>query len=127
MKTGNTKQVPRLRYDLILIGALLAVSLAVVLITTLTRREGGYVEVEKNGELIATYSLSVNGEYSLNGGTNVLVIEGGVAYLKDANCPDKTCVKTGKIRYVNQSIICLPNEISITVRGGSDNGVDLVS
>lgn len=127
MKTENTKQVPRLRYDLILIGALLAVSLAVVLITTLTRREGGYVEIEKNGELIATYSLSVNGEYSLNGGTNVLVIEGGVAYLKDANCPDKTCVKTGKIRYVNQSIICLPNEISITVRGGSDNGVDLVS
>ena len=127
MKTENTKQVPRLRYDLILIGALLVVSLAVVLITTLTRREGGYVEVEKNGELIATYSLSVNGEYSLNGGTNILVIEGGVAYLKDANCPDKTCVKTGKIRYVNQSIICLPNEISITVRGGSDNGVDLVS
>lgn len=127
MKTENTKQVPRLRYDLILIGALLVVSLAVVLITTLTRREGGYVEVEKNGELVATYSLSVNGEYSLNGGTNILVIEGGVAYLKDANCPDKTCVKTGKIRYVNQSIICLPNEISITVRGGSDNGVDLVS
>ena len=127
MKTENTKQVPRLRYDLILIGALLAVSLAVVLITTLTRREGGYVEVEKNGELVATYSLSVNGEYSLNGGTNVLVIEGGVAYLKDANCPDKTCVKTGKIHYVGQSIICLPNEISITVRGGSDNGVDLVS
>ena len=127
MKTENTKQVPRLRYDLILIGALLVVSLAVVLITTLTRREGGYVEIEKNGELIATYSLSVNGEYSLNGGTNVLVIEGGVAYLKDANCPDKTCVKTGKIRYVNQSIICLPNKISITVRGGSDNGVDLVS
>ena len=127
MKTENTKQVPRLRYDLILIGALLVISLAVVLITTLTRREGGYVEIEKNGELIATYSLSVNGEYSLNGGTNVLVIEGGVAYLKDANCPDKTCVKTGKIRYVNQSIICLPNEISITVRGSSDNGVDLVS
>ena len=127
MKTENTKQVPSLRYDLILIGALLVVSLAVVLITTLTRREGGYVEIEKNGELIATYSLSANGEYSLNGGTNILVIEGGVAYLKDANCPDKTCVKTGKIRYVNQSIICLPNEISITVRGSSDNGVDLVS
>ena len=127
MKTENAKQTPRLRYDLILIGALLVVSLAVVLITTLTRREGGYVEIEKNGELIATYSLSANGEYSLNGGTNVLVIEGGVAYLKDANCPDKTCVKTGKIRYVNQSIICLPNEISITVRGNSDDGVDIIS
>ena len=127
MKTENLKQTPRLRYDLILIGALLVISLAVLLITTLTRREGGYVEVEKGGQVIATYSLSTDGEYSLNGGTNILVIEGGMAYLKDANCPDKTCVKTGKIHYVNQSIICLPNEISITVRGGSDNGVDFVS
>lgn len=127
MKTENAKQTPRLRYDLILIGALLVISLGVLLITTLTRREGGYVEVEQSGQIVATYSLSIDGEYSLNGGTNILVIEGGAAYLKDANCPDKTCVKTGKIHYVNQSIICLPNEISITVRGNSDDGVDIVS
>ena len=127
MKTENAKQTPRLRYDLILIGALLVVSLGVLLITTLTRREGGYVEVEQSGQIVATYSLSIDGEYSLNGGTNILVIEGGAAYLKDANCPDKTCVKTGKIHYVNQSIICLPNEISITVRGNSDDGVDIIS
>ena len=127
MKTENAKHPPRLRYDLILIGALLAVSLAVLLITTLTRRDGGYVEVEKSGQVIASYSLAINAEYELNGGTNILVIENGEAYLKDANCPDKTCVKTGKIRYVGQSIICLPNEISITVRGNSDGGVDFVS
>ena len=127
MKTENANRTPRLRYDLILIGALLVISLGVLLITTLTRREGGYVEVARSGSIVATYSLSIDGEYSLNGGTNILVIEGGVAYLKDANCPDKTCVKTGKIHYVNQSIICLPNEISITVRGDSDDGVDFVS
>ena len=127
MKTENAKQVTRLRYDLILIGALLVISLGVLLITTLTRREGGYVEVEQSGQIVATYSLSIDGEYSLNGGTNILVIENGEAYLKDANCPDKTCVKTGKIRYVGQSIICLPNEISITVRGDTDDGVDFVS
>ena len=127
MKIENAKQAPRLRYDLILIGVLFAVSLAVLLITTLTRRDGGYVEIEKSGKVIASYSLSINAEYELNGGTNILVIENGEAYLKDANCPDKTCVKTGKIRYVGQSIICLPNEISITVRGNSDGGVDFVS
>ena len=127
MKTENAKQAKSLRYDLILIGALLVISLGVLLITTLTRREGGYVEVEQSGQIVATYSLSIDGEYSLNGGTNILVIEGGAAYLKDANCPDKTCVKTGKIHYVNQSIICLPNEISITVRGNSDDGVDIIS
>ena len=127
MKTENANRTPRLRYDLILIGALLVISLGVLLITTLTRREGGYVEVAKSGSIVATYSLSIDGEYSLNGGTNILVIKNGEAYLKDASCPDKTCVKTGKIHYVNQSIICLPNEISITVRGNSDDGVDFVS
>jgi hypothetical protein len=127
MKTEQRTKVPSLRYDLILIGALLVVSVGMLLVTTLTRRDGSYVEVEKNGEILATYRLSQSGEYSLNGGTNVLVIEDGMAYLKEANCPDKTCVRTGKIRYVGQSIVCLPNEISITVRGNSTDGVDIVS
>ena len=127
MKTEQRTKVPSLRYDLILIGALLLVSVGMLLVTTLTRRDGSYVEVEKNGEILATYRLSQSGEYSLNGGTNVLVIEDGMAYLKEANCPDKTCVRTGKIRYVGQSIVCLPNEIAITVRGNSSGGVDIVS
>ena len=127
MKTEQRTKAPSLRYDLILIGALLVLSIGILLAVTLTRREGGYVEVEKGGELVATYRLSQSGEYSLNGGTNILVIENGMAYLKEANCPDKTCVRTGKIRYVGQSIVCLPNEIAITVRGNSTGGVDIVS
>ena len=127
MKTEKSAKAPSLRYDLILIGALLLLSLVIFIAVTLTRREGGYVEVRKNGDLIATYSLSQRGEYSLNGGTNVLVIENGMAYLKEANCPDKTCVRTGRIRYVGQSIICLPNEISVVVVGASSDGVDIVS
>ena len=127
MESKTQKKVPHLRYDLILIGALLLISVVVLLFNYLARSEGGYVEVEQGGSVVATYSLSKNGEYELNGGTNILVIENGTAYLRDANCPDKTCVKTGKIRYVGQSIICLPNKISVTVRGDVDNGVDLVS
>lgn len=127
MKTEQRTKAPSLRYDLILIGALLVLSIGILLAVTLTRREGGYVEVEKGGELVAIYRLSQSGEYSLNGGTNILVIENGMAYLKEANCPDKTCVRTGKIRYVGQSIVCLPNEIAITVRGNSTGGVDIVS
>ena len=127
MKTEKSAKAPSLRYDLILIGALLVLSLGILLAVTLARREGGYVVVEKSGEVIASYSLAQDGEYPLNGGTNVLVIEGGTAYLKEANCPDKTCVRTGRIRYVGQSIICLPNEISVVVVGASSDGVDIVS
>ena len=102
-------------------------SLALVLILTLTRREGAYAEVEIDGEVVARYALHTDREYVLNGGTNVLVIEGGEAYLTYADCPDLVCVKTGRVRYVGESIVCLPNRLSVVIRGEDAGGVDLVS
>lgn len=116
------------RLDIIVIAAILLASVGLLLAMTLTKEEGNSVVVEIDGATVATYSLDKNGEYSLNGGTNVLVIEDGKAYLNYSNCPDHTCEKTGKIRYVGQSIICLPNKIAITIKGdATEGGVDFVS
>ena len=115
------------RLDVIVIASILILSLLILLIVTLTKKEGFVAVVEVNGVTVGEYSLWKNGEYSLNGGTNVLVIENGVAYLNYSNCPDHTCEKTGKIKYVGQSIICLPNKVSITIKGDTKGGVDLVS
>ena len=127
MKPETMNKTPRLRYDILLISALLLVALAVSLVMVLTRQNGTYVEIELDGEIVATYSLDRAGEYVLNGGTNILVIKDGAAYLTYADCPDHRCIRYGKIRFVGQSIICLPNRLTITVRGNSDNGVDIVS
>lgn len=115
------------RLDIIVIAAILLASIALLLIMTLTREEGAAVVVEIDGKTVATYSLYQNGEYSLNGGTNVLVIENGQAYLNYSNCPDHTCEKTGKIQYVGQTIVCLPNLLTITIKGEASGGVDFVS
>ena len=116
------------RAEILFIVGLLLISVALVLILTLTRREGTTAEVQIDGESVARYSLQKDGEYALNGGTNILVIEGGEAYLTYANCPDLVCVKTGRIRYVGESIVCLPNRVSVVIRGeNADGGVDLVS
>lgn len=37
----------------------------------------------------------------------------------DADCKDKICIKHGEINVAGQSIVCLPNKISITVCGGN--------
>ena len=115
------------RLDMIVIAAILLLSVALLLVMTLTREEGATVVVEIDGKTVATYSLYQNGEYSLNGGTNVLVIEDGQAYLNYSNCPDHTCEKTGKIQYVGQTIVCLPNLLTITIKGEASGGVDFVS
>lgn len=115
------------RYDVILIASLLLVSLLSIGALLLFRREGKSVRVEENGKVIAIYSLSRDGEYPLNGGTNILVISGGAAYFKEADCPDKTCVRTGKLTHVGESAVCLPNRLSVTVIGEDTDGVDLIS
>lgn len=115
------------RLDVLIVAALLLVSLALLLVMTLTREEGASIVVEIDGQTVATYSLYQNGEYALNGGTNVLVIENGQAYLNYSNCPDHTCEKTGKIQYVGQTIVCLPNRLTVTIKGEASDGVDFVS
>ena len=115
------------RYDIILIASLLSVALVGVGLLLILRREGGRVRVEIDGVAVAEYSLAIDGEYTLNGGTNILVIEGGAAYIKDADCPDKTCVRRGRISYVGQSAVCLPNRVSVKIIDGSRADVDIVS
>lgn len=128
MENTGTPAKKKYRLDIIIIAAILLVSLSLLLIVTLSKEEGSVVVVEIDGTTVATYPLDKNALYSLNGGSNVLVIEDGVAYMSYSNCPDHTCEKTGKIRYVGQTIICLPNKIAVTIKGGNaDGGVDFVS
>lgn len=112
--------------DIILIASILAVAIALFLIVELTKEEGAGVVVKVDGVEVAEYSLSKNGTYPLNGGTNILVIENGRAYLSDANCPDKLCVHQGKISRTGEVITCLPNKLTVTVFGAEES-VDLIS
>ena len=118
--------------DIILVSSIIVIGLTTLLIFNLVKKEGNSVEVWINDKVVATYPLSVNAEYELNGGTNILVIEDGKAYLRYSKCPDQTCVLGksfygNKISYVNQEICCLPNNVLIRVVGevtDENGGVD---
>ena len=114
------------RTDLLVIGALLLLALVLYLVIGATRKEGGVAVVRVNGVETERLALSESGTYPLNGGSNVLVIGGGEAWLSEANCPDRLCVKQGRIRYTGQTIVCLPNRLTVTVEGGESDGVDFV-
>lgn len=119
----------KLRSDIILIGVLLIISLSVLLFVFLTREEGAVADVYVDGVKVAEYPLSIDGVYYINNGSNVLVIEDGAAYMREANCPDKFskngCVNTGKISYVGQTIVCLPNKIIVEIVGEGEGIVDV--
>lgn len=112
--------------DFILIGAILAVILIAFGVIALVKKDGDHVIVRVDGQEVAKYSLSEDGEYELNGGTNILRIENGEAYLVSANCPDKLCVNQGKIDKSGETITCLPNKLTVTVYSSENGEVELV-
>ena len=113
--------------DWILIAVLVIVVAAVSLFVLLSQKTGAYVLVRVDGNEVARYDLDDNGEYALNGGTNILKIENGKAYLTYADCPDHLCVKQGTIDKTGQTITCLPNRLTVTVFGAEGEAVDLIS
>ncbi len=104
----------------LLVGCLLAALVCCGLWLGL-RRDGGAVVVEQEGQETARYALSEDRTVRIEGerGYNLLVIQGGEAWLSEADCPTQLCVKTGKIRYAGQSIVCLPHRLAVRIVGGA--------
>lgn len=107
--------------EIIIIVITIFVLLLSVFVLNFTKKEGKYVIVKIDGKMVAVYDLNENGTYILNNGSNILCIFNEKAYLIDANCPDKLCVKQGKIDEISESIICLPNRLSIVISNNKEN------
>ncbi len=112
------------RADILLILSLFLIFLLAIIITSSFRAGGEALEITQGGEHLMTVSLAEDGEYKIGEG-NILVVKGGEAYMKSADCPDKTCISVGRISLVGESIICLPNRVTVTVVGSGSG--DLIS
>ncbi len=75
------------------------------------------------------YPLGEDRTVSAHGpiGETIVVIGGGKAFVKDSPCPDKLCVLSGAISRPGQWVACLPNKIMVSIRGGSEQSVDVTS
>lgn len=122
MRNRRSKTAPK-RGDLYLMVGCLLAALVCCGLWRLFRRDGAAVVVEQNGREIARYVLSEDRTERIEGegGYNTLVIEGGQAWLSEADCPNQLCVKTGKIRYAGQSIVCLPHKLAVRIVGGASS------
>ena len=89
--------------------------------------EGTVVVISRNGETIGSYPLDVEERIVLTGergASNVLEIRGGEAYMEEADCPDRLCVKQGAIGKSGESIICLPHKLAVQIVGEETGEVD---
>ena len=114
--------------DLIIISVIAILALALFVFIKSNNRTGACAVVTVDGKETARFFLDTDIEYEIksSAGVNSLVIKDGYAYLKDADCPDRLCVKMGKINKEDQSIICLPHKVIIEIKGGEKNDVDVM-
>lgn len=123
------------RGDWLLLGGLVLAGCLLGLFLLLTGREGAQVQIRVAGTVVETFSLSRDRTYTIQGaggGTNLLVIQDGEAWIEEASCPDGLCVHMGRIHRDGQSVVCLPNQVVVEVVAGdgdadTDAAVDLVA
>ena len=104
---------------LLLVAVLLIAAIALGITYLALAKKGDTVVVTVDGEQYATLPLNEDTELVIvsAGGTNTLVIKDGRAYISEASCPDKICVKTGDADEI-KSIVCLPNKVTVSVERG---------
>lgn len=76
-----------------------------------------YVEILHDNEVLYTFDLSEESDRTFRieskEGWNDITIREGMIFVSDSDCPDKTCVKSGVLRYEHLPVVCLPHKLVI--------------
>ena len=110
---------PSVKRDLILIAVLCLIAAALYAGGLFLRlRPAARVVVKVDGRKAAAFDLGENIDYQIPGyagGVNHLIIQDGQAWISEASCPDKLCVRQGRISRTGEIIICLPNRVTAEI------------
>ena len=103
----------------ILIAVILIFLVSVCLSVRLLRRSGKQtVEIVQDGTVL--YSIDLNGTEDRDirisapdGGYNLVQIQNGTICISEADCPNQTCVETGRLKSDYLPIVCLPHKLIV--------------
>lgn len=110
--TDKTKPKNRLLWGIII----LLIVMSVTAIAVFHGRDTGFVKISASGTT-ELYPLNSEKNISVNGVD--VVIKNGEAYVKNSTCPDKLCVKAGKLSRCGTAA-CLPNGVVISLSGAAE-------
>lgn len=112
--------------DKVLITCVLAMAAVTALVSGKMRRHSGgdTLRISIAGRVYGEYSLLENQTITIDEeqGYNQVVIENGMAYMSEADCPDRYCMDYMPVSERNEVIVCLPHKLVVEVVGGSGAG-----
>ncbi|MDF2571943.1 MAG: NusG domain [Sporomusa sp.] len=90
--------------------------------------QGKSVVIAVNGQTVKTFPLRQGyvGEFRLDSdhGFNIIEYNDGRVRIREADCPDLVCVRSGWINTSPQQIVCLPYRVVVKVVSDTPADVD---
>ena len=108
--------------ELLIIVLVLAVAFIVHVIITRSPHENIYAIISVRNHPDIRLELAENAQFTLPQNPNIhFTVEGGSIAFTASDCPDQICVRMGFLNRPGQSAACLPNLVSLTIRGTARN------
>jgi hypothetical protein len=100
--------------DIFVIAAVCILAAALAGVFFALKKDGKTVLVKVDNEVVCEYPLDTDREIVLE--HNTAVIRNGEAYMREADCKNQICVKSGKISKRGECIVCLPNRVILEIK-----------
>jgi len=127
----HAKEVYRLLTlgDKLLISTLLVLGISSFSLAGLATQPGEYALISVAGQPTIRKPLHRQDLFILQGATGTLVVEINESSIRvlDATCPQRLCVRQGRIDHVGEIIVCVPNKVTIWIEGRNPNPFDAIT
>lgn len=116
---NNKKKTGLIAFAVILLSAAL---LCCFFLLTAGNGENKTAYIYSGGELL--YCIDLSGENKVftvktDSGYNKVCLKNGKIGVIEADCPDKTCIKTGLSDSPFMPVICMPHRLEIVIKSGA--------
>ena len=85
------------------------------------KREGKVLKTIDLNKVVEPQEFTIKTD---KGKYNTILVENNGIRIKDADCPHKECVKSGRISEPGEMIVCLPFKLIISIEGHGNSGID---
>ncbi len=114
--------------DIVLFAALIIIGVLISVLAFSGGTRGASVVVKVDGKEYGTYSLLEDRTVTIenNGHVNKITIKNGAVQMAESSCKNQLCVKQGQIFSTDKSIVCLPNRVTVEIKG-EDGEYDVIA
>lgn len=111
--------------DLILNAFIILICILIPFVLSFAHNEGKTCVISYDGIVEKRINLEEDAAYHTHG-VNIIVKD-GEAFVSESSCPDGLCIKMKSAKNVGDSIICVPNKVSVRIEGNKSGEADVVA